>query len=123
MSFTDPIADMATRLRNAVAVGKTSVSLPLSQQKKAVAEVLRGNGYLSEVKVDGRTLLLETGQTPISGIKRISKPGRRTYGGRFDLPKVRNGLGIAIVSTSQGVMSADDARRRHLGGEVMLEVF
>ncbi len=124
MTMTDPISDLATRLRNATAVGKGTVALPHSRQKEAIAKTLAANGYLSDVSVKDRELVLGlAGETPINGIKRISKPGRRLYAGKFDLPRVRQGLGIAVISTSQGVMTADDARRRKLGGEVLLEVF
>lgn len=126
MSFTDPIADMATRLRNAIAVEKTTVRLPHSKAKEAIAKVLAEEGYLTSVTTEERELVLEistTTPTVITGIKRISTPGRRLYAGRYGLPRVRQGLGIAVISTSQGVMTADTARRRHLGGEVLLEVF
>lgn len=125
MSFSDPIADMSTRLRNATAVGKTTVRLPHSKVKAAVAGVLNAEGYVGSVTTDKQELVVELtgGERPISGIKRISKPGRRLYADKRSLPKVRNGLGVAIVSTSQGVMSSNDARRRHLGGEILLEVY
>ena len=124
MTFSDPIADMATRLRNAAAVGKTKVELPHSKLKEQVAGVLKETGYLTGVAAKDGSLSLELSpELPIGGIKRISKPGRRYYAGKGDLPRVRYGLGLAIVSTSQGVMTADTARKRHLGGEVLLEVF
>lgn len=125
MSFSDPIADMSTRLRNASAVGKDMVKLPHSKMKEAVAGVLNSEGYVGRVSKADKDLVIELagGARPISGIKRISKPGRRRYADKRNLPRVRNGLGMAIISTSQGVMSANDARRRHLGGEVLLEVF
>jgi small subunit ribosomal protein S8 len=127
MTMTDPIADMLSRLRNAAAVGKTSVELPSSKLKVAVAEVLKKTGYLATVKAADGVLTLEIasdgGQIKLSGIKRISKPGRRYYVGADELPQVRRGLGVAVVSTSAGVMTAKDARKQGLGGEVLLEVF
>lgn len=127
MTMTDPIADMLTRLRNAAAVGTTTVRLPHSTLKAAVAKVLQAEGYLTEAKADGQELVLELaqvdGKPKLAGIKRISKPGRRLYAPANRMPKVRSGLGLAVVSTSQGVMSAQAARKRHLGGEVLLEAF
>lgn len=127
MTMTDPIADMLTRLRNAGAVGKTEVRLPTSKLKKAVADVLVAEEYLVEARVQDRQLRLilryAKGQPKLTNLHRASTPGRRLYAGSRRLPRVRHGLGVAIISTSQGVMSADDARRRHLGGEVLLEVY
>lgn len=127
MVMTDPIADMLTRLRNTAAVGKSTVRLPQSRLKQAVAKVLAEEGYLSKVSVDKGELVLDlvmdSGQPKISGLDRISKPGRRLYAPAGKLPRVRQGLGIAIISTSQGVMTADNARRRKLGGEVLVEVY
>lgn len=127
MTMTDPIADMLSRLRNAAAVGKTSVELPSSKVKLAVAEVLKETGYLAEAKAKDGVLNLEIasegGKIKLSGIKRISKPGRRYYVHADQLPQVRRGLGTAVVSTSAGVMTAKDARKQGLGGEVLLEVY
>jgi small subunit ribosomal protein S8 len=125
MVMTDPIADFATRLRNASAVGQDEVRSPNSKLKAAVAEVLKESGYLTAVKTDGSDLVCTLAPNPggLAAIRRISKPGRRVYGGRRELPRVRQGLGVAVVSTSQGVMTADTARKRHLGGEVLLEVY
>jgi small subunit ribosomal protein S8 len=127
MVMTDPIADMLTRLRNAAAVGQTEVRLPGSKEKQAIAKVLKEEGYLTDVASKDGELTLQLAQTDggpkMNGIRRISKPGRRLYAGKGDLPRVRHGIGTAVVSTSQGVMSADTARKRKLGGEVLLEIF
>lgn len=127
MVMTDPIADMLTRIRNAGAVGHTTVELPHSKLKETVAKVLADEGYLAKVSAQGGVLSLElaneNGKPAITGIRRISKPGRRIYLSAKDQPRVRQGLGTAVVTTSQGVMSADTARKRKLGGEVLLEVF
>jgi small subunit ribosomal protein S8 len=127
MTMTDPIADMLSRLRNSAAVGKTTVELPASKLKVAVADVLKKSGYLTEATAKDGVLTLEIasegGQMKLSGIKRISKPGRRYYVSAKELPQVRRGLGMAVVSTSAGVMTAKDARKKGLGGEVLLEVF
>lgn len=127
MTMTDPIADMATRLRNAAAVHKDEVRLPASKLKRHIAGVLQEEGYLTDVSEDGRDLVLKlagnAGTPKLTATARISKPGRRVYMASSDLPKVRQGLGVAVVSTSQGVMTADAAKRRKLGGEVLLEVY
>ncbi len=124
---TDPIADLATRLRNAAAVRHRTVELPHSKVKERIAHVLKEEGYVEDVAHKDRLLTITlsfVGDMPkISATKRISKPGRRIYEGSRQLPKVREGLGIAIVSTSQGIMTAETARKRHLGGEVLLEVY
>jgi small subunit ribosomal protein S8 len=124
MTMTDPIADMLTRIRTAAALRRESVTLPASKTKQAVADVLAKEGYLAGVKTEEQDLVLELGgERQLSGIKRISKPGRRVYAGTGKLPRVRQGLGVAIVSTSQGIMSSDEARKRKLGGEILAEVF
>lgn len=127
MVMTDPIADMLTRLRNAASVKTTTVKVPDSKLKRAIAKVLIEEKWLTEAKPDDRELVLELasvdGKIRLSGLKRISKPGRRVYAPAGRLPRVRHGLGVAVISTPQGVMTADQARRRKLGGEVLLEVF
>lgn len=127
MTMTDPIADMLTRLRNAAAVGKSTVRLPHSKLKQAVAGVLEAEGYLSSAAIEENELVCELaqvdGRIKLAGVKRISKPGRRMYAPSGRLPRVRQGLGVAVISTSQGVMSAQTARKRHLGGEVLLEIY
>lgn len=127
MVMTDPIADMLTRLRNVAALNRTTVRMPHSKLKEAVAKVLHQEGYLGKVVTEDNELVLELTQGgdghKLTGIKRRSKPGRREYAGSGALPYIREGLGIAIVSTSRGVMTADEARKKKLGGEVLAEVF
>ena len=130
MSMSDPIADMLTRIRNGQAAKKTTVELPSSKQKLAIANLLKNEGYLQEVTVKENagkpSLVLELryfqGRPVIDLIKRVSRPGLRVYKGRGDLPKVRGGLGVAIISTSKGVMSDRAARELGQGGEVIAYV-
>lgn len=127
MSMSDPIADMFTRIRNAQAVDKQSVVMPSSKLKVAIAKVLQDEGYIEgfEVTRDGAhaTLALQlkyyAGSPVIERIVRVSKPGLRVYKARDDLPRVMNGLGVAIVSTSKGVMTDRHARASGVGGEVL----
>jgi len=126
MSMSDPIADMLTRIRNGQAAKKTIVELPSSKQKIAIANLLKNEGYLQEVTVNSTekpTLVLELryyqGRPVIDMIKRVSRPGLRVYKGRDELPKVRGGLGVAIISTSRGVMTDRAAREIGQGGEVI----
>ena len=127
MSMSDPIADMLTRIRNGQAAGKTSVVLPASKKKMAIANVLKGEGYISDVnaiEIDGKpsmeiSLKYFQGRPVIDMVKRVSRPGLRIYKGRDELPKVRGGLGIAIVSTSRGLMTDREARKQGHGGEVI----
>jgi len=133
MSMSDPLADMLTRIRNAVMVNLNIVDMPYSKIKAEVARILRNEGYISDFqKVDERThqgslrLILKTGngnEKIITGIKRISKPGRRIYARHDQIPKVLSGLGISIVSTSQGVLTDHEARSRSIGGEIICEVW
>jgi small subunit ribosomal protein S8 len=127
MSMSDPIADMLTRIRNGQAAKKTTVVLPSSKQKLAIANLLKNEGYLQEVSVSENAgkpnLVLELryyqGRPVIDLIKRVSRPGLRVYMGRDELPKVRGGLGVAIISTSKGMMSDRAARELGQGGEVI----
>ncbi|MCU7851171.1 MAG: 30S ribosomal protein S8 [Candidatus Thiodiazotropha sp. (ex Monitilora ramsayi)] len=127
MSMSDPIADMLTRIRNGQAAKKTIVELPSSKQKLAIANLLKKEGFLQEVNVSDKagkpTLVLELryfqGRPVIDLIKRVSRPGLRVYKGRDELPKVRDGLGVAIISTSKGVMTDRAARDIGQGGEVV----
>ena len=131
MSMQDPLADMLTRIRNAQMAGKTNVQFPASKVKAAVCEVLKSEGYIGEfgaVEVDGKPairveLKYFDGKPVIAEIGRVSRPGLRNYTGKDDLPKVRSGLGVAIVSTSKGVMSDRAARAAGIGGEVLCTVF
>lgn len=127
MSMTDPIADMFTRIRNAQAVGHESVSVPASKIKLAIAELLKEEGYLADVQLrrEGAKAWLELhlkyyqGRPVIERIDRVSRPGLRQYRGKDELPKVLGGLGIAIVSTSKGLMTDRRARELGVGGEVI----
>ncbi len=130
--ITDPISDMLTRIRNAVAVGHERVSMPSSKLKVGIAHILREEGFIDryEVVSDGPhsnlELVLRYGnrrRPAIEGIKRISKPGHRIYRGAADLPRVQGGIGVAVVSTSQGLLPDREARRRRLGGEILCEVW
>ncbi len=128
MVSTDPISDMLTRIRNALAVQKTEVILPHSSVKESVAKILKDNGYISDISVskDGfrksMTLSLPEHVT-INEITRVSKPGRRVYAKVKEIPQVKQGRGIVIVSTSKGVMAGDDAKAQKLGGEILCEVY
>ncbi len=127
MSMTDPIADMLTRIRNAQMIGKTSVGVPSSKLKHAIAQVLKDEGYIDDFSVrddEGKPVLdislkYYAGEPVIEKIERVSRPGLRIYKGRDELPKVMNGLGVAIVSTSRGVMTDRKARATGVGGEVL----
>ena len=130
MSMTDPIADMLTRIRNGVSANKMEVKIPSSKVKKSIAQVLKDEGYISDFSVqdiDGKPALSVTlkyyqGKPVIDSIKRVSRPGLRVYKGKGELPKVMAGLGIAIVSTSAGVMTDRAARKAGFGGEVLCTV-
>ena len=130
MSMTDPIADMLTRIRNGQGARKVSVTMPASKAKEAVAKVLKDEGYIVGFATDGdgvaRQLTVELkyfeGVPVIENIQRSSKPGLRVYRGKEELPKVLGGLGVAIVSTSAGVMSDAKAREKGIGGEVICVV-
>lgn len=126
MSMSDPIADMLTRVRNAQAAAKTEVKMPSSNMKKAIADVLKAEGYIKDYSATDAakselTVVLKyfEGRPVISTIKRVSKPGLRIYKSKDELPKVMGGLGIAIVSTSLGVMSDKQARTAGQGGEII----
>jgi len=127
MSMTDPIADMLTRIRNAQAIRKTTVSIPSSKLKTAIAQVLKDEGYIEGFAVranEGRpeieiSLKYYAGEPVIEKLERVSRPGLRIYRSRDDIPRVMNGLGIAIVSTSKGLMTDRKARATGIGGEVL----
>jgi small subunit ribosomal protein S8 len=130
MSMSDPIADMLTRIRNAQMVEKTSVAMPSSKLKSAIAQVLKDEGYIDGYAVkttDGKSelqiaLKYYAGRPVIERIERVSRPGLRVYKGRHDIPTVMNGLGVAIVTTPQGVMTDRKARAAGIGGEVLCYV-
>ena len=130
--MTDPIADMLTRIRNALTVRKETVEIPSSNMKKAIADILLSEGYVKDVKMEedgfnGKLVLTlkytENNQSVIGGLKRVSKPGLRTYSGAQDMPKVLGGFGIAIVSTNKGIMTDKQAKAQNVGGEVLCYVY
>ncbi len=128
MHITDPIADMLTRIRNANNARHTTVDIPASNMKKAIAKILLEEGYIKNVETIDDNLqgviritlkYGENKQKVLTGLKRVSKPGLRSYASKDELPKVLKGLGIAIISTSKGVMTDKEARRQNVGGEVL----
>ena len=131
MTSTDPLADMLARLRNAIAVHKNEVSLPHSNVKESVARLLKDSNFISEVKVEdapvGKTLLLTINRPEenarITEIVRLSKPGRRAYVSAQEIPVVKRGRGVIIVSTSKGMMTGDRAKTEHVGGELICKVY
>lgn len=132
MNMTDPIADMLTRIRNGIQARMETVDVaPYSRVKAEIARILKAEGYIENYAVEGEgiekkivvTLKYSHGQSVISGIKRISKPGLRVYAKGDEVPKVLNGLGTAIISTSNGMMTDKDARKQHIGGEVVAYIW
>ena len=131
LQSTDPIADLLTRIRNAISVGKNEVCVPSSKMKQAVAEQLKNNGYLADVKVEKATprdnlviTINKEGENPvITEIDRISKPGRRVYAKVSEIPTIMSGRGMVIISTSKGVMSGHEAAKQRLGGELICKVY
>jgi small subunit ribosomal protein S8 len=134
MTMTDPIADMLTRVRNANIAKHDDVSMPSSKLKEALAELLKSEGYIADFKTaerpdkPGKILSIDMKYSPerertISGIKRVSKPGLRVYKKSNEIPRVLGGLGVAVLSTSQGLMTDREARRRNVGGEVLCYVW
>ena len=132
MSFTDPIADMITRIRNAQLRTLNKVSIPNSRLRARILDVLKEEGYISDYKISSGDkndkflsvdLKYNNGVPVIKEISRVSKPGRRIYTKADSIPKIQNGLGIAIVSTSIGIMSDNDARSKNVGGEIICKVF
>jgi len=132
MVMTDPIADMLTRIRNANMARKDEIVLPGSQLKERIAQILEREGYLAGVSLEGEgkdrklTIQMKYGpsrESSINGLKRVSKPGRRVYSGKEGVPRVLGGLGIAILSTSQGILTDRQARKLGVGGEVLAYVW
>ena len=130
MSLSDPIGDMLARIKNAQVRNHSKVSLPSSKFKAKIADVLKSEGYIIDYKInDEKKPLIEinlkynSGNPVINTIERISKPGRRIFSSASSLPKINNGLGIAIISTPEGVMTDIDARKKKLGGEIICKVF
>ena len=131
LQSTDPIADLLTRIRNAAMVGKNEVRMPSSKLKKVVAEQLKKNKYVTDVKVEAgkpRDTLVVTinspgENSPINEITRLSKPGRRVYVKADEIPKVKSGRGLVLISTSKGVITGHEAVKQGLGGELLLKVY
>jgi small subunit ribosomal protein S8 len=131
MVSTDPIADMLTRIRNAIAVRKHEVSMPHSKVKQSLAELLKQSGFIKDVKVSegtlGKLLVVvindEHESARITEIVRLSKPGRRAYAGSAEIPMVKRGRGIVVVSTSKGMMTGADAKKQGVGGELICQVY
>ncbi len=133
MSLTDPIADMISRIRNAQLRTLNNVTIPSSKFRAQILEVLKHEGYISNYKIESNSknkknflvvdLKYDNGSPVIKEIKRVSKPGRRIYAKAESISKINNGLGLAIVSTSKGVMSDNDARTKNIGGEIICRVF
>jgi small subunit ribosomal protein S8 len=130
--MTDPIADMLTRIRNAIMVNKETVEIPSSNMKKAIADIMLNEGYVSDVKVvengfNGTLVVtlkyVGKKKSVINGLQRVSKPGLRTYAGVEKMPKVMDGLGIAIVSTNKGIMTDKQAKAANVGGEVLCYIW
>lgn len=131
MIMTDPIADMLTRIRNGLQARHETVDMPANKEKIAIAKILKDEGFITDYTVSGdvkKTITItlkygQNGEKVISGLKRISKPGLRAYAKVDAIPRVLNGLGIAIISTSEGVMTDREARAKHVGGEVLAYVW
>ena len=132
MSMTDPVSDMLTRIRNATTVRHDRADIPASKVKLEIAKILKQEGYIRTFKTleEGPQGLIrvylkyaEDGEPVIHGLSRVSKPGRRVYRGADELPKVRNGLGVAVVSTNRGVLTDEQARSLRVGGEVLCEIW
>ncbi len=132
MSHTDPIADMLTRIKNAIMAEKKDVIVPLSKIKLEIAKMLKREGYISDFKVEKSGLppmiIIDLKyhapkRNAIEGVKRISKPGRRIYSGSDSIPKVLGGLGVALLSTNKGLLTGKDCERNNVGGEVLLYVW
>lgn len=132
MSHTDPIADMLSRIKNAIMAEKKDVIIPLSKIKREIAKVLKREGYINDFKVEKSQFpahivvdlkYKSKKENVIAGVKRISKPGRRVYSGVDEIPKVLGGLGVALVSTSKGILTGRECEKNNIGGEVLLFVW
>lgn len=129
--MSDTISDMLTRIRNAGRALLPVVTMPHSRMKESIARILKDQGYVADVSIEGETarktikikLKFDGKRCVIEGLKRISKPGLRRYAGAGDIPRVRGGLGITLISTSQGVMSGSEARKKNLGGEMLCQIW
>jgi small subunit ribosomal protein S8 len=126
-AVNDPVGDLLTRVRNAIGARHETVEIPASRLKGEIARLLKAEGYITDASSNGTTLTLKlkyAGKvSALTGVSRVSRPGRRVYARREELPRVLGGLGVAIVSTSAGVMTGSEARRRRLGGEVLAQVW
>lgn len=127
MAVVDPIADMLSRIRNAHQAFHTDVNVPTSKMKVAIADILKAEGYIEDYNVEGEDIAIALkyaeGKPVISGLKKVSKPGRRIYVGVHDIPRVQNGIGICILSTSNGVLEGAIAREKNVGGEILCEIW
>ena len=131
LQSTDQIADLITRIRNAIMVGKNEISVPTSKLKVAVSESLKKAGYIAEYQIEEakprgilRVTINAVGANPrITEIKKISKPGRRVYSAAADIPTVKSGRGIVLVSTNKGIMTGSEAKKQRLGGEILIKVY
>ena len=131
MSMTDPIADFLTRVRNAISAGKKSVDIPASKMKEGIAGIMKSTHFITDYSlIENGTkkylslkLKYNDGVSVIEGLRRISKPGIRSYADSENIPRVRNGLGIAVISTSKGLMTDKQARAQKIGGEVICEIW
>jgi small subunit ribosomal protein S8 len=128
--MTDPISDMLTRIRNSGRALRPVVQIPHSKMKESIAHILKKEGYVNDVSVEGKTiktisvrLKYEGKKNVIEGLRRISKPGLRNYVGATDIPRVRGGMGVAVISTPEGVMTGVQARKKNLGGEVVCHIW
>jgi len=128
--MTDPISDMLTRIRNSGRALRPVVQIPHSKMKESIAHILKKEGYVSEVTVDGKVLKTisvrlkyEGKKSVVEGLRRISKPGLRNYVGAAEIPRVRGGMGVAVISTPEGVMTGVQARKKNLGGEVVCHIW
>lgn len=131
LQSTDQVADLITRIRNAILVGKTEIRVPTSKLKVAVAEGLKKAGFIADVEVEDakprgilHVTINKAGEiAKINEISKVSKPGRRVYASADEIPKVKSGRGIVLVSTSKGIMSGEEARKNRLGGEILVKVY
>ncbi|MDD4730353.1 MAG: 30S ribosomal protein S8 [Desulfovibrio sp.] len=127
MSVIDPISDMLSRVRNAYGAYHKSVDIPASKMKQAIAGILKDQGYITDYSVEERNINIQLkysdGKSLVTGLRKVSKPGRRVYVGAGEIPSVQNGLGICILSTSRGVMEGAQARAENVGGELLCEIW
>ncbi len=131
LQSTDPIADLLTRIRNAKMVNKHQITVPASKLKMAILKALKNNDYITDVKLEKAvpqnnlivTINPENESANFTELKRLSKPGKRMYAKAANIPKVKNGRGLVLVSTSKGIMTGDDAKKHNLGGELLMEIY